>query len=138
MARVYATHTDLLNYTQGSTFVVPTEPESTRVRTRASEIVDEALLSAVYDTDPVTKLPTDADIAAAMRDAVCAQIVWWDETGDELGTADRYTAVSIGSVALSRGNKASSSLAGKRDLAPQATTHLKLAGLQPGVVINGW
>lgn len=139
MARVYATHADLVTYTQGSSFAVPSEPESARVRTRASELVDEKLITAIYDTDPNTLLPTDADVAAAMRDAVCAQVVWWDETGDELGAGGQYTSVSIGSVALSRGSNANSSVASPgRQLAPQAATHLQLAGLLPGVVIHGW
>jgi hypothetical protein len=137
MARVYATHQDLINYTGGSTFAVPTEPESTRLRTRASELVDEALLAAVYDTNPTTHLPTDPEVAAAMRDAVCAQVVWWDETGDEQGAADRYTTVSIGSVTLGRGSTAAAG-SGGRTLGPPATTHLRLAGLIPGAVTSSY
>lgn len=140
MPRVYATHQDLINYTQGSDFVVPAEPESQRVRTRASELVDEALVTAIYDTDPATQLPTDPAIAAAMRDAVCAQVVWWDETGDELGDAGQYTSVSIGSVALTRGRAGTAAsgatLPSGRTLGPQAVTPLRLAGLLPGTVTS--
>jgi len=134
MARVYATHQDLINYTQGFTFTVPAEPESTRLRTRASEMVDEALLTAVYDTDPTTKLPTDPEVAAAMRDAMCAQVVWWDETGDEQGAMGQYSTVSIGSVALGRGSSPAGAVGGGRTLGPPAATHLRLAGLTPGAV----
>lgn len=134
MARVYATHQQLVDYIEGSDFEVPTEPESTRVRTRASELVDEGLLTAVYDTDPVTELPTDPRIAAAMRDAVCAQVVWWDETGDEQGVAGQYTSASIGSVSLTRANAGQSGASSGRQLAPPAVTHLRLAGLLPGAV----
>jgi hypothetical protein len=136
MARVYATHQDLTNYTEGFTFTMPAEPESARLRTRASELVDEALLAAVYDTDPTTRLPTDPEVAAAMRDAVCAQVVWWDETGDEQGAADRYTSVSIGSVTLARGGSAAAAGSGGRTLGPPAATHLRLAGLVPGAVTS--
>lgn len=134
MARVYATHQDLIDYTEGSAFTLPAEPESARLRARASELVDEALLAAVYDTNPTTRLPTDPEVAAAMRDAVCAQVVWWEETGDENGSADRYTSVSIGSVALNRGGTAPAGGSGGRTLGPHAVTHLRLAGLTPGAV----
>ncbi|GAB3437475.1 hypothetical protein [Actinophytocola sediminis] len=137
MARIYATHEQLVAYTEGSSFVVPAEPESQRVRTRASEFVDDALLTAVYATDPVTELPTDRRIEAALRDAVCAQVVWWDETGDELGDAGQYTSASIGSVSLTRGRAAAGvTLPSGRTLGPHAATHLRLAGLLPGVVIS--
>lgn len=135
MARVYATHQELINYTEGSDFVVPTEPESQRVRGRASEVVDEGLLTAIYDTDPVTERPTNAQIAVALRDAVCAQVVWWDETGDEHGVAGQYTSASIGTMALVRGgNGGQTGGPAWRVLAPQAFTHLRLAGLLPGAV----
>lgn len=138
MPRVYAMHQDLINYTEGSAFTVPTEPESARLRTRASELVDEALLAAVYDTNPTTHLPTDPEVAAAMRDAVCAQLVWWDETGDEQGAADRYTSVSIGSVTLARGGSTAAAGSGGRTLGPSAATHLRLAGLIPGAVTSSY
>jgi hypothetical protein len=135
VARIYATHEQLVAYTAGSDFVVPAEPESQRVRTRASEVVDEALLTAIYDTDPMTELPTDPKIAAAMRDAVCAQVVWWDETGDEQGAAGQFTNLSIGSVTLGRGSSPAGA-SGGRTLGSQATTHLRLAGLLPGPIIT--
>jgi len=137
VARIYATHEHLVAYTAGSDVVVPAEPESQRVRTRASETVDEALLTAIYDTDPVTELPTDPRLAAAMRDAVCAQVVWWEKTGDEHGTAGQYAMVSIGSVALSRGSAGPATgvtLPSGRTLGPHAATHLRLAGLLPGAI----
>jgi hypothetical protein len=43
---------------------------------RASLIVDQLLVGAVYPTD-VAGLPTEAATVAALRDAACAQVAWW-------------------------------------------------------------
>lgn len=126
MARVYATRTDLVNYAPASV-MVPDEPEATRVLTRASERIDELLtaIGAMYTVDSVTKLPTDANFIQAFKDATCAQVVWWLETGDETGVGAGYTSVSIGRVSLSRGQGKAGETQPK--YAEQAVTHLKLA-----------
>lgn len=47
---------------------------------RATELID-AIVVAGFDLDEETELPTDADMAAALRDAVCAQVRFWGEVG---------------------------------------------------------
>jgi hypothetical protein len=126
----YATRAELVDYAPAGT-VIPDDPEATRKLTRASERIDLALISSVYDVDD-DGLPTDAEVIAAMRDATCAQALWFMETGDETGAAGQYQTVSIGSVNLGRGNSGMSQSRGGQDLAPQADTHLRLAGLLPG------
>lgn len=138
MPRVYATRADLANYAP-PTYTVPSEPEATRVLTRASLRLDNtALKTAVYDVDDTTGLPTDVDVITAIRDATCAQVVWWADTGSESGAADLYSDVSIGSARLSRG----SGTAGTPVVAPAAWDHLSgLEGLTLGVVTTygaGW
>lgn len=134
MTRVYATRADLLAYTAGMTsYAVPAEPEATRVLTRASQRLDATVLrTAIYDTDDVTGLPTDTDVIAAIRDATCAQVVWWAQTGSETGANDQYGDVAIGSVRLGRGKAGSGTASSTPAVAPAVADHL--ADLTPGVV----
>lgn len=96
MARVYATSADYQTYT-GQT---PPADIDTRLA-RASRFLDSGVFRLCwYAADEVTGMPTNALVADAFSDAVCAQVQWWDETGDELGAAGRYGTVKIGSVTL--------------------------------------
>lgn len=122
MARVYATRAQLVAYAPASV-TVPADPEATRLLTRASERVDEALLTAVYDTD-TAGLPTDANITEALQLAACAQAVWWLQGAEETGAGGAYRSVGIGSARLDRGTGAATSAG---SLAPQAARHLRLA-----------
>ncbi len=64
---------------------------------RASEVIQEATMTAWYATD-VHGLPTDVDIAAALSAATCAQVEFWlagDEEDDILGPVKE---MSIGGV----------------------------------------
>lgn len=121
MGRVYATADD---YAAWSGAAAPSDVD--RRLARASELVELATVTAYYDVD-AAGMPTDADVLAAFRDATCAQVAWWQATGDELGDAGLWQAASIGSVSLS-GRRQTGSAAGDR-LAPQARTVLALAGL---------
>lgn len=124
MARVYATRAQLVAYAP-PTYTVPEEPEATRVLTRASQRLDSTVLkTAVYEVD-VNGLPTDAGVIEAFRDATCAQVVWWSETGSETGSVDQYDQVSIGSARLSRRSGSSASTA-TPSVAPAALDHLAL------------
>ncbi|WP_189981333.1 hypothetical protein, partial [Streptomyces capoamus] len=95
MGRVYATPEQLAIYTGTSA------PEGVdRLLARASEDVDAALLTAVYDVDDDGD-PTDPAVVTALRDAVCAQVEWQLATGDDgTGAAGQWDSVSIGPVSL--------------------------------------
>ena len=137
MARVYATEADLAAYGAPIGVVLPTGADAVRQLKRASELVDLAIITAVYDTDTVTGLPTATAVTEALRDATCAQVAYWAETGDQSGTSSQWQSVSIGSVSLSRGTSGQQSgLSSGRSLAPQACTHLRLAGLLPGAIVH--
>ncbi len=131
MARVYATRDQLIAYAPVGV-VVPPDPEATRLLTRASERVDAALVSAIYDTTTSTGLPTDPVVTEALALAVCAQALSWLQTGDESASGQQYQSVKIGSVALQR----PTSPPPATSIEPRALVHLRLAGLLPGVVVH--
>lgn len=93
-------------------------PDAERLLRRASELLDVTVTAPfLVDEDGV---PLDSGDAAALRDAACAQVRFWTETGEEHdidGLAG--SAVSIGGVS------------GKRPpvLAPQALRILRGAML---------
>lgn len=136
VARVYADRAALAAYAPAEV-TVPTDPEATRMLTRASEEIDTVLLSAVYDTDD-NGMPVDADVITALSNATCMQVVWWlQNPGTESGQAMQYASVSIGSVSLSRGSGSSASDPLPR-VCPYIGGPLKAAGLTPGTITTWW
>ena len=107
--------------------------DADRLLVRASEDIDDALLTAVYPTDSAG-MPTDPAVVTALADAVRDQIEYWAATGEDgTGAAGRWDSVSIGPVAMS-GRKDAPAAAGDVDLAPRAHRALTRAGLLPGVI----
>lgn len=96
---VYATAEQYEAYTYGDA------PADIDVRlAQASRFLDSMVFRYCwYAADDTTGLPTDAVVAAAFADAVCAQAQWGIEVGDTTGAAGvGWGSVSIGSVNLSR------------------------------------
>lgn len=128
MARVYATPEQLSAWTGQ-----PAPAGADRMLARASEDVDDALLTAVYVTD-AAGMPTDPAVREALAEATCAQVEYQLATGDDgTGAAGRWDSVSIGPVSLS-GRRSGRAAAGGVDLAPRAGRALTRAGLLPGVI----
>ncbi|MBK3631564.1 hypothetical protein JHN52_01030 [Streptomyces sp. MBT97] len=97
-ARVYADTTWLANYLQAAPPL-----DSARLLLEASKLLDsEFLVAAVYDVD-ADGLPTDAEVAAAFADAVCSQVQFWGEVGEETDISGPLQGVAIGSVQLQYG-----------------------------------
>jgi hypothetical protein len=117
--RVYATPADLADYA-GPDVVGEDSP---RLLARASELVDSLLVTAVYDTTPDGH-PLDAHLREALRDATCALVQWWDETGDPTGAGAQYSDAAIGTLRLKRNDNRSAP-----DIAPAAVRILATAGL---------
>jgi len=74
----------------------------------ASILVHRATMTAVYDVDAVTSLPTDVDQLAAFRDATCSQVATWvalavDPAKGAAGVKV-VTSKSIGSASVSYAN----------------------------------
>lgn len=112
----------------------PAPEDATRLIDRASVIV-AANVRRYVATDATTLLPTDATEAAALRDAVCAQIEQWLAGGDSISenteqTIDGVVLESIGGSADPLANVGT-------DIAPAALTILRSAGLTGGAVAVG-
>jgi len=116
---------------------------------RASSVVDEVLIGAVYAVDG-DQQPTDTDVIDALRDATCAQVQWFDETGDTTGSGaggelGHITSASIGSASYSIKNTGGGTDAGATQttpsgitIAPTVLSILRAAGLKPsGVLVYG-
>lgn len=126
----YATLSDLANHLGEE----PPTNAGTLLK-RATRRIDSVLIGSVYDVDDDGD-PTDADVIAALRDAVCEQVGWWIENGNTSGTSggQEYTSVSVGNVSLStggRGGQTSGSAQGARSVSPEAIEILRLAELLP-------
>lgn len=76
MTVAYATDAELMAFL--STHAVVEESE--RLRRRASELIDSVIRTPYRLTDD--GLPHDETIAAALRDACCAQVEQWLEVGE--------------------------------------------------------
>lgn len=127
MPRVYATPEQLADATGQ-----PAPADAVRLLTRASEDVEDALRTAVYDTD-ATGMPTDPDVRDALAAATCAQAEYVAaQGGDDTGAAGQWGAVSIGPVSMSdrKGGPVGSDV----DIGPRALRTLTRAGLLPGVI----
>lgn len=126
LGRVYATTTDLANYLNAA----PSEDAEGKLRD-ATVLIDRLLISAVYDVDG-KDMPTDPVIKAALRDAVCEQVNWWAQTGDQHGARAAMGTVHIGSITLSGPSGGSSNGSSPRApgrISPQAVVILENAGL---------
>ncbi|MEU4178198.1 hypothetical protein [Streptomyces sp. NPDC026589] len=127
MPRVYATPEQLADATGQ-----PAPADAVRLLTRASEDVEDALRTAIYDTD-ATGMPTDPDVRDALAAATCAQVEYVTaQGGDDTGAAGQWDSVSIGPVAMSgrKGGPVGSAV----DIGPRALRTLTRAGLLPGVI----
>lgn len=127
----YATLADLAMFTGSEP-----GPDAGRLLVKASRKVDLMLIGSVYDTDD-DEMPTQPKVIAALRDATCAQVQYWDETGDTTGSnaAAGWRDVSIGKVRLSRTVGGSGNTAVAQEFAPTAIDILRVAGLLP---VRAW
>lgn len=106
-------------------------PDATRLLARASELIDDETVTAVYDTD-TDGVATDAKVIGGLADATCAQVEYWlagDEEDDVLGPLQ---GMSTGTGQQQYG--AGENRATPMYLAPRAARHLRLAGLLSSAV----
>lgn len=92
---------------------------------RASLVVDQLLVGAVYPTD-VAGLPTDAATVAALRDAACAQVAWWVSAHPDPDADARSRKTDRDAPAL-----AVAGVAPRAEIAPDTVRALHVAGLLP-------
>jgi hypothetical protein len=105
-----------------------TPADAARLLVRASEVIDQALRTAIYAVDDAGA-PTDTAVIAALADATCAQVEFW-ETGDEeddiLGPVDQLSLAGMSvKMSANQGDRVSPTY-----LAPRAHRILVNAGLR--------
>ena len=75
-------------------------------------------------------MPTDTDVIQALADATCAQVEWWNETGDSTGAAAMYQSVTAGNISLGRGYSGAGSATGAAQIiSARAVQILRAAAL---------
>lgn len=136
MALVYATLADLAGSKPEDVTLSSSDTELTRQLAAASRVIGRATKTAIYDTD-TDGYPTDTEVREAFRQATCAQVYWWAETGDEQGIQAQYNSVSIGSVSISRGSSGGAPPSGQQ-LAPAAHTALLDGRVLVGSVVQSY
>lgn len=105
---------------------------SGRLLERASTIVDEMVIGAVYSVDD-EDMPTEPKVLAAFKSATLAQAHYMTVAGDETNALQGFISVTQGSVSYSRATSSSgtnSSATGSR-YSSDAYGILRVAGLLP-------
>lgn len=136
MARVYATSAEYLTYTGAS--AAPSNINQL-LADASRQLEATAFRYCWYKADTVTGMPTNTLVLAAFRDAVSAQVQWWDELGDSIGAAGvGWGSVKIGSAQLSRSAAAVSGQSSPaREIAPKAMDALQSMDLTPDIFVLG-
>lgn len=117
----HATSAQLAAYTGAA---APSDAD--RLLTRASEVIDAALLTATYSVDSIGTA-READVLTALQNATCAQVEFWlagDEEDDVLGPTQGY-AVGGMQVQFGAGENRTAPI----ELAPRAARHLRNCSL---------
>lgn len=134
MARVYATADQYEEYTGGP---APADIDH-RLRAASTFLDAQVFRMCRYDVTDAG-LPSNALVAAAFADAVCAQALWGVEVGDTTGAAGAgWGNVSIGSVQLGRSvTSVSGADAPGRQVAPAVGDALRNPDLTPDLLQLG-
>ena len=103
---------------------------------QASAAIDRAMIGAVYATDLVTLLPTDATVIDIFNRATCAQAKFIQALGDDDGVQGRLDAVSIGGISIHRAPGTTGQAL--PPLGPQALQILQSEGALPTSALMGW
>ncbi|MFE7273039.1 hypothetical protein [Streptomyces sp. NPDC057623] len=134
MARIYATSADY------ETFTGQTSPSDITVlladatRMLEANVFRLCLFEADEDGYPSNTLVRDA-----FRDAVCAQVRWFDDVGDSTGaSAVGWGSVRLGSAQLSRSvTSVSGGSSPAREVAPAVWDVLQAPDLTPDIFTLG-
>jgi hypothetical protein len=131
-SRTYAVPADYQTYTSQT----PTA-DTPRQLSQAGTMLEASVFRyCYYDSDPVTGMPTDPNVAAAFRDAVCAQVEWWTAVGDQIGIGGigTYDQVHIGTVRLMSSKSIGNiTMSAARQVAPKAIDALQSLDVTPDI-----
>jgi hypothetical protein len=133
----YATADDLAAYPGGS--AVP-NTDAPVLLARANRFLNANVFRFCWFQCDADGIPTDTTVRQAFTDAVCAQVVWWDELGDSTGaTGAGWGDVAIGSVRLARSGTAASdgSDSPARQIAAEVWDVLQQPDLTPDILTIG-
>lgn len=131
-ARVYATFQD---YQAWSNDTFTTEARVNYLLARASEVIDIALVGAVYSVDP-NGYPTDANVQDVLNRATCAQVAFEVDQDDDTGVKGRLDQVTVGGLSFHRA--AGTTALALPPLAPRAAAILRTSGVLPSAPMINW
>lgn len=101
MPASYATAAELESFLASGALDDVASGEQDRMLARATDLVDGAVRAPFTVNDE--SLPVDATIAEALRTAVCSQVEFWLEVGEEHDVAGlANSAVSVGHLRVDR------------------------------------
>jgi hypothetical protein len=101
----------------------------------ASEVIDRAMIGAVYRTD-ADSMPTDPGIISIFMRATCAQAQFMIANNDPANVKSQYAYTSQGGMQVSRGKSAQGQIF--PPLAPRAAGILQTVGALPGAPLLGF
>lgn len=127
----YATLEQLADYLEVSEGTLPLD--ASRLLKRASELVQDSTLNAVYDVDGDGS-PTGLAAIAAFQAATCAQVEYWITGDEEDDIQGPLQGMAVGGQQQQYG--AGTNRATPMYLAPRAARFLRLAGLLHGGVYS--
>lgn len=108
--------------------------DAVRLLARASEVIDQALRTAIYAVDTITGAPSDPATALVFANATCAQVEFWlagDEEDDVLGPVQGIVLAGLQVQYGAGDNRATPTY-----LAPRAHRILVNAGLRDGKPVS--
>ena len=117
----------------GDTFT-PTMLVVTALR-RSSEVIDRALIGAVYQTD-ADSMPMDAGVIDVLMRATCAQTQFVLANNDFANVKSQYASTSMSGVSQTRASAAQGQIF--PPLAPGAAQILQVAGVLPTAPLINW
>lgn len=112
----------------------PIGPDARSLLADATVEIERITKTAVYPVDLAGR-PTDTRVAAALRDATCELVAWWDETGTATGARGLFTSASIAGVSLGYGGSGSANPQADR-VGPRIWSILLSAGLVDGGAVG--
>lgn len=129
---VYATITQYQDYTADVT--TPANLVTANLRL-ASEVIDRAMIGAVYRTD-ADAMPADPGVIDVFARAVCAQCQFQVANNDPAFVKSQYAYTSTGGMQVTRAKSAQGQVF--PPLAPRAAMILQTVGALPGAPLMGF
>lgn len=102
---------------------------------QATEVIDVALVGAVYSTD-ADQMPTDPGLLSVLERACCAQAAFMAANNDPANVKSQFSSSNVGGVPLVRAPSAQG--LALPPLAPRAAAILRVSGVLPSAPLINW